>query len=87
MNNIFMGRYSAHGLIYDYSGIWQRGSTGIEWKAIVRNADIVCRPSGTLCDDFAEADVVPAISALVEQAIEQSKDGGERARRRAGGLL
>jgi hypothetical protein len=73
MNNIFMGRYSAHGLIYDYSGVWQRRSGGIEWKAVVRNADIVCRPKGVLLEDVAEGEVVPAIAALVEEEIEQAR--------------
>jgi hypothetical protein len=74
MNNIFMGTYSADGLIYDYSGVWQRRSGGIDWKAIVRNADIVCRPHGTLHDDFAEHDVVAAITALVEKEIERRRE-------------
>lgn len=76
MNNIFMGSYTAQGLIYDYSGVWQRRVGGIEWKAIVRNAAIVCRPHGTLHDELGEGEVVPAIKALVEHAIEQSTAAG-----------
>ncbi len=83
MNNIFMGRYSAHGLVYDYSGVWQRRSGGIEWKAVVRNADVVCRPKGVLTDEVGDGEVVPALAVLVEEAIEQTRLSPPAIRREA----
>jgi hypothetical protein len=79
MNTIFLGSYLTGGLIYDYSGIWIRQSGRIDWKAIVRNEDVVCRPSGTIDDGINDPDAEQVICRLVEQSIE---DTLERRRRR-----
>jgi hypothetical protein len=71
MNNIFMGSYTTHGAIYDYSGIWSRRGGRVEWKAVVRNADVVCRPAGTFRAEPAESDLVPLLERLIERDIER----------------
>lgn len=83
MNTIFSGSHTRDGLIYDYAGIWTRRSGGIDWKAIVRNADIVSKPSGVIDDGLNDADVLKVIDLLVEQSIHdavtcESRGLGER---------
>jgi hypothetical protein len=80
MNTIFIGRYITGGLIYDYSGIWIRQSGRIDWKAIVRKEDVVCRPSGTIDDGINDPDAEQLISRLVEESIEATLE--QRKRRR-----
>ncbi len=70
MNTIFSGSYTLGDLVYDYSGVWVRRSGGIDWKAVVRNADVVCRPSGTIDDEINDRDAVRVIKHLVEDSIE-----------------
>jgi hypothetical protein len=72
MNNIFMGSYMKSGLIYDYSGVWSRTGGGLIWKAVVRNADVVCRPAGTIRDEPEGLDTETLLSRLVEEHIEQA---------------
>ena len=66
MNNIFTGTFSRGDLIYDYSGVWSPRGAAISWKAIVRNADVVCRPSGTLSDGLTEGEIMEVITRLIE---------------------
>jgi hypothetical protein len=75
MNTIFSGSHTRDALIYDYSGIWTRRSGGIDWKAIVRNADIVCKPSGVIDDGLNDEDVLKVIRLLVEQSIQDAVEG------------
>jgi hypothetical protein len=51
MNKIFNDTIYRGDLAYDYSGVWTRRTGGIDWKAVVRHADVVCRPCGTLEDE------------------------------------
>ena len=69
MNTIFNGRITRAEVVYDYSGVWMRRSGAILWKAIVRNADVVCRPSGTLDDVLTDAEVMQAIKELVTVSV------------------
>jgi hypothetical protein len=69
MNTIFNGKITRDRLIFDYSGIWTRRSGGINWKAVVRNADVVCRPGGTLDDVLTDAEIRLAIRDLVVLSI------------------
>ncbi len=71
MNNIFMGSYVRSGEIYDYSGIWTRQGPTITWKAVVMNADIVCRPRGTIHDEPDDPDVLRLITDSIEGEIDQ----------------
>ncbi len=71
MNNIFMGSYTANGVIYDYSGIWSRHAGKIEWKVTVRNADVVCRPHGVIHAEPAESDVAELLRHLVARDIQR----------------
>ena len=70
MNNIFMGSYTIRGLLYDFSGIWSRREGKVEWKAVVRHADVVCRPSGTIHDEPSDSELIPLLKSLVRQDIE-----------------
>ena len=65
MNTLFNGIATRAKIRYDYSGVWTRRSGGIDWKAVVRNADVVCRPSGTLDDVLTDDEVRQAIRELV----------------------
>ena len=65
MNTIFNGRITRSEVIYDYSGIWSRRSGGVDWKAIVLSADVVCRPSGTLDEALTDQQVREVIRELV----------------------
>jgi len=69
MNNVFTGSCRHAGLICDYTGIWAPLGTAIQWKAIVRNADVLCRPSGTLHDASNDDDVLEAIAQLIEVSV------------------
>jgi hypothetical protein len=69
MNLIFSGRVTLRDQLYDYSGIWIRHKGRIDWKAIVRNADTVCRPRGTMDDELSDAEVLEVIRQLVIQSI------------------
>lgn len=72
MNNIFMGSYTKDEEVYDYSGIWSRGVAGVTWKAIVRNADVVCRPEGRIAEDQGgDVEVERIITRHVESEIEE----------------
>lgn len=73
MNTIFNDTLTRADVIYDYSGVWTRRSGGIDWKAIVRNADVICRPSGTLEDDaLTDQQVREVIRALVSVSIDDA---------------
>jgi hypothetical protein len=76
MNMIFSGSHTRETLIYDYSGVWIRRSGGIDWKAIVRHADVVCKPSGVIDDGLNDDDVLKVIRLLVEQSIHDAVEGG-----------
>jgi hypothetical protein len=65
MNIIYNGSITRDGTIYDYSAVWTRRSGGIDWKAIVRNTDVVCRPSGILDDVLTDGQVRQVITQLV----------------------
>lgn len=80
MKTIFIGRYITGGLIYDYSGIWIRHQARIDWKAIVRNEDVVCRPSGTIGEGINDADAELVINRLVELSIEEALQQRKRKR-------
>lgn len=69
MNNIFSGSFTRDDLIYDYSGIWLRKVGCVEWKAVVMNEDVVCRPSGRVDDGLSEAEVLEVIRQLVEISV------------------
>ena len=71
MNHIFSGRFARGDANYDYSGIWSFAGTQIAWKAIVRNAGVVCRPSGRMDDGINEDEVL----RLIAHSIEASTDG------------
>jgi hypothetical protein len=73
MNNIFMGSCTRYGEIYDYSGIWTRQGPTIKWKAVVLNADIVCRPRGTIYDEPEDPDVLRLITSSIESEIDQRR--------------
>jgi hypothetical protein len=76
MNTIFSGSHTREALIYDYSGVWIRRSGGIDWKAIVRNADVVCKPSGVIDDGLNDDDALQVIRLLVEQSIQDALEAG-----------
>src|SRR3954471_18923631 len=65
MNTIFNGRITRAEVVYDYSGVWTRRSGEIVWKAVVRNADVVCRPQGVLDDILTDREVRDVIRELV----------------------
>ena len=69
MNIIYNGSITRDGTIYDYSAVWTRRSGGIPWKAIVRHADVVCRPSGVLDDVLTDGQVRQVITQLVDDSI------------------
>jgi hypothetical protein len=69
MNIIYNGSITRDGTIYDYSAVWTRRSGGIAWKAIVRSADVVCRPSGVLDDILTDGQVRQVITQLVADSI------------------
>jgi hypothetical protein len=70
MNIIYNGSIKRDGIIYDYSAVWTRRSGGIDWKAIVRGADVLCRPSGVLDDVLTDGQVRQVITQLVSDSIE-----------------
>lgn len=74
MNNVFSGSCRHQDLICDYSGIWVPNGMGIEWKAIVRNADVICRPNGTLRDTQNEDDVLEVIKRFIEASVREALD-------------
>ena len=88
MNNIFTGTFSRGGRIYDYSGVWSPHGVAISWKAIVRNADVVCRPAGTLSDGLTPEEIMEVITRLIELNIVETVEGQSSAvdtdRREAG---
>jgi hypothetical protein len=91
MNTIFNGSYTHGDLVYDYSGVWVRRSGGIDWKAVVRNADVVCRPSGTIDDEINDREAVSVIKRLVEDDIqtalaEREAKGAVASRQSRGGV-
>src|SRR5215217_327270 len=69
MNIIYNGSIKRDGTIYDYSAVWTRRSAGIDWKAVVRNSDVVCRPSGILDDILTDGQVGQVITGLVSDSI------------------
>jgi hypothetical protein len=69
MNTIFNDCITRDDVVYDYSGVWMRRSGAIVWKAIVMNADVVCRPSGTLDDVLTDTEVKQAIKELVTVSV------------------
>ena len=79
MNTIFNGRAEVAGVTYDYSGVWTRSSQATAWKAIVRNADVVCRSSGSIEADLNDTDTNEVIRELVKldilDALERSTAG------------
>lgn len=79
MNNIFTGTFTRDDLIYDYSGVWSPQGMAISWKAIVRNADVVCRPSGTLSDGLTEAEIMEVITRLIELNIIETLEARDNA--------
>lgn len=85
MNNIFMGSYKADGAIYDYCGFWSRKVAKVEWKAVVRKADVVCRPQGTIHDEPSDEDILRHITDAIETDIDQHRHGARRAPRLASG--
>ena len=66
------------GLIYDYAGIWCRGGGEIAWKAVVRNAAEVCRPSGKIEAELADDKIMPLIAERIDSAIVEKLAGGRR---------
>ena len=84
MNNIYSGTFTKRGLIYDYSGIWKPLPAGISWKAVVRNADVVCRPHGELQDVDSEQDILEAIRQLIEISVTEALDAKAQLRMAAG---
>lgn len=88
MNNIFSGTFTRNGLIYDYSGVWSPKGSAISWKAIVRNADVVCRPAGSLADGLTPEEVMEVITRLIElnivETLEAHEAAVEKERREAG---
>lgn len=69
MNVIFDGQIARGEVVYDYVGIWTRRSGGLDWKAVVRNIDVVSRPSGTLDDALNDDQVREVIRELVDDSI------------------
>lgn len=67
-----MGSYEKHGALYDYSGVWQRKGGVVDWKAIVRSADVLCRPRGTIDHEPEGRDLVVVLQGLVEAHIEDA---------------
>ena len=72
MNNIFSGNITRDNAVYDYSGVWTRRSGGVDWKAVVRHADVVCRPSGTVDDGLSDAEVRKVIQELVRVGVDDA---------------
>jgi hypothetical protein len=70
VNIIFSGSCSLDDTIYDYSGIYTRRSGGTDWKAVVLNADVVCRPTGVIDDGLNEDEILEVIRHLIMQSIE-----------------
>lgn len=75
MNSIFTGSYTTRGRTYDYSGIWTRRGGRTNWKAIVRNTEVVSRPCGQIDEELADPDVLRVIRSVIEADIEQQKAG------------
>ena len=88
MNNIFTGTYTRGGVTYDYSGIWSPLGAGISWKAIVRHADVVCRPAGMLSDGLTPEEILDIIRQLIElnivETLEATHAAQEPEQREAG---
>ena len=74
MNNIYSGSFTKRGLIYDYSGIWKPLPAGVAWKAVVRNADVVCRPSGTVAGACTQAEILEIIRQRIESSVVEAID-------------
>jgi hypothetical protein len=70
VNTIFSGRITHGEVICDYSGVWTRRSAGIDWKAIVRSSDVLCKPSGILDEELTDAQVREVIRELVRIEVE-----------------
>ena len=79
MNTIYSGSFTKDGLVYDYCGIWKPLVTGVEWKAVVRNADVVCRPCGVLEDERMEEEILLIIRQLIELSVEEALERKFRA--------
>jgi hypothetical protein len=73
MNTIFNGKITRSTIIYDYAGIWTRRSGGIDWKAVVRSSDVVCRPSGKLDETLTDHEVREVIRELVSLSVADAK--------------
>jgi hypothetical protein len=74
MNNIYSGSFTKRGLIYDYSGIWTPLPAGVAWKAIVRNAAVVCRPSGRLYGPCTHTEILEIIRQRIESSVMEAID-------------
>ena len=74
MNNIYSGSFTKRGLIYDYAGIWTPLPAGVAWKAVVRNSDVVCRPSGKLSGACTQAEILEIIRQRIESSVVEALD-------------
>ena len=72
MNTIFNGTITRDERVYDYSGVWTRRAGGIDWKAVVMNATVVCRPAGTVDEGLSDAEVRQVIRELVKISVEDA---------------
>lgn len=71
MNTIFTGSFKRDGLIYDFSGLWSPSGARVSWKAIVRNADVVCRPSGELDSGLNDDEILDEIRLVIERETDE----------------
>ena len=79
MNRVYCGSFTERGLIYDYSGIWTPLPAGVAWKAVVRNSDVVCRPSGRLDDACEETEILDTIRQRIKASVIEVIDRRRRA--------
>jgi hypothetical protein len=73
VNIIFSGSCALDDTIYDYSGIYTRRSGGTDWKAVVLNSDVVCRPSGVIDDGLTDDQILEVIKQLIVQSIDDAE--------------
>jgi hypothetical protein len=66
MNYIFSGSFKRDDLIYDYTGVWSSAGARVSWKAIVRNASVVCRPSGEMEYGLSDEETLGTITRSIE---------------------
>ena len=72
MNTIFSGSITRQELVYDYSGVWTRRPGGVDWKAVVMGATVVCRPSGTVDEGLDDVEVRQVIRELVKISVDDA---------------